>query len=116
MIDSVFGINFLLVKGYDKILRNITMVSSIIGFLLAFPLVKYFSAIGVAVVYTFTSALIGVGSMIYACKIKKKKHRILYELKKIIELIRVAESLSILLQTKQRFHLLYHRRRASPCR
>lgn len=72
MIDSVFGINFLLVKGYDKILRNITMVSSIIGFLLAFPLVKYFSAIGVAVVYTFTSALIGVGSMIYACKIKKK--------------------------------------------
>lgn len=73
MIDSVFGINFLLVKGYDKILRNITMVSSIIGFLLAFPLVKYFSAIGVAVVYTFTSALIGVGSMIYACKIKKKK-------------------------------------------
>ena len=72
MIDSVFGINFLLVKGYDKILRNITMVSSIIGFLLAFPLVKYFSAIGVAVVYTFTSALIGVGSMIYACKIKEK--------------------------------------------
>lgn len=72
MIDSVFGINFLLVKGYDKILRNITIVSSIIGFLLAFPLVKYFSAIGVAVVYTFTSALIGVGSMIYACKIKKK--------------------------------------------
>lgn len=72
MIDSVFGINFLLVKGYDKILRNITMVSSIIGFLLAFPLVKYFSAIGVAVVYTFTSALIGVGTMIYACKIKKK--------------------------------------------
>ena len=72
MIDSVFGINFLLVKGYDKVLRNITIVSSIIGFLLAFPLVKYFSAIGVAVVYTFTSALIGVGSMIYACKIKKK--------------------------------------------
>lgn len=72
MMDSVFGINYLLVKGYDKILRNITIVSSIIGFLLAFPLVKYFSAIGVAVVYTFTSALIGVGSMIYACKIKKK--------------------------------------------
>ena len=73
MIDSVFGINFLLVKGYDKILRNITIVSSIIGFVLAFPLVKYYEAIGVAVVYTFTSCLIGVGTMVYAYKMNKIK-------------------------------------------
>ena len=73
MIDSVFGINYLLVKGYDKILRNITIVSSIIGFVLAFPLVKYYEAIGVAVVYTFTSCLIGVGTMVYAYKMNKIK-------------------------------------------
>ena len=73
MIDSVFGINYLLVKGYDKILRNITIVSSIIGFILAFPLVKYYEAIGVAVVYTFTSCLIGVGTMVYAYKMNKIK-------------------------------------------
>ena len=42
-------------------------------------------------------------NMLSVCKIKKKKHRILYELKKIIEMIWVAELLSILLQTKQRF-------------
>ena len=73
MMSSVFGVNYLLVNGHDKILRNITIISSIIGFLLAFPLVKYFAAIGVAVVYTFTSALIGLGSMVYASKLKKIK-------------------------------------------
>ena len=73
MMSSVFGVNYLLVNGHDKILRNITIISSIIGFLLAFPLVKYFAAIGVAVVYTFTSALIGFGSMVYASKLKKIK-------------------------------------------
>lgn len=73
MIDSVFGINYLLVKGYDKILRNITIISSIIGFILAFPLVKYYEAIGVAVIYTFTSCLIGVGTMVYAYKMNKIK-------------------------------------------
>ena len=73
MMSSVFGVNYLLVKGHDKVLRNITIVSSIIGFALAFPLVKYFEAIGVAVVYTFTSSLIGLGSMIYAYKMTKIK-------------------------------------------
>jgi PST family polysaccharide transporter len=70
MMSSVFGVNYLLVNGYDKILRNITILSSIIGFALAFPLVKYFAALGVAIVYTFTSSLIGIGTMIYACKMK----------------------------------------------
>lgn len=71
MMSSVFGVNYLLVNGYDKILRNITIISSVIGFVLAFPLVKYYEAIGVAIVYTFTSCLIGLGTMVYAYKMSK---------------------------------------------
>lgn len=69
MIDSVFGINFLLVKGYDKVLRNITIVSSIIGFILAFPLVKYYEAIGVAIVFSLVSCLSGMGTLFMFYKI-----------------------------------------------
>lgn len=72
-MSSVFGVNYLLVRGYDKILRNITITSSVIGFILSFPLVKFYGAIGVAVVYTFTSSLIGIGTMIYSYKIRKIK-------------------------------------------
>ena len=69
MIDSVFGINYLLVKGYDKILRNITIVSSIIGFILAFPLVKYYEAIGVAIVFSLVSCLSGMGTLFMFYKV-----------------------------------------------
>lgn len=49
-LRDIYGINFLLLRGYDKEARNITIVTSIIGFLLAIPLVYYYSYTGAAMV------------------------------------------------------------------
>lgn len=70
-MQSVYGNNYLLIKGYEKLMRNITMFSSVIGFIMAFPLIYYFSYVGAAIVYSFSSILLGALYMFYALKIKK---------------------------------------------
>ena len=65
---GVYGTNYLIVSGYDRIMRNITIVSSLIGFTLAFPLIYYFQHIGAAWVYTISSFMLGTLSFIYAKK------------------------------------------------
>lgn len=65
---SVYGTNYLIVNGYDRIMRNITLVSSIIGFAIAFPLIFCFKYIGAAIVYTTASFILGTLSLIYAKK------------------------------------------------
>ena len=70
-MQSVYGNNYLLIKGYEKLMRNITMFSSVIGFIMAFPLIYYFSYVGAAIVYSFSSILLGALYMFYAVKIKK---------------------------------------------
>lgn len=67
-MNSVYGTNYLIIKGREKALRNITMLSSTLGFILAFPLIFYFDYIGAAVAITFTRALLGLAVM---CKAKK---------------------------------------------
>lgn len=51
-------------------MRNITLISSIIGFIIAFPLIYHFSYIGAAIVLSFSNTILGMLSMIYS--IKKK--------------------------------------------
>lgn len=65
---SVYGTNYLIVNGYDKIMRNITLVSSIVGFAIAFPLIIFYKHIGAAIVYTIASFTLGTLSLIYAKK------------------------------------------------
>ena len=67
-MNEVYGTNYLIVNGKDRIMRNITLVSSLIGFALAFPLIYYFKHIGAAVVYTFSSFLLGLLPALYARK------------------------------------------------
>ena len=65
-MNEVYGTNYLIVNGKDRIMRNITLVSSLIGFALAFPLIYYFKHFGAAWVYTISSFLLGLLSFIYA--------------------------------------------------
>lgn len=67
-MQSVYGTNYLLIKRKEKTLRNITLISSSIGFIIAFPLIFYFKAIGTALTYTISSLILGLLSMIYAKK------------------------------------------------
>ena len=70
-LNNVYGTNFLLVHNHDRLLRNIMIVSSLIGFLISFPLIIYFDYVGASLTYLFSSMLIGVLPMYYANKIKK---------------------------------------------
>lgn len=72
-LDNVYGINYMLVKGYDKSLRNITMWSSLVTFILAFPLIYYYSYIGVAIIYNIGIGLLGISTMTFAINDKNKK-------------------------------------------
>lgn len=72
-MNEVYGTNYLIVKGYDRVMRNITLASSLIGFAMAFPLIYYFQHIGAAMVYTTSSFLLGVLSLLFARKYGLKK-------------------------------------------
>lgn len=67
-LGTVYCVNFLFVKGFDKEARNITIIASIIGFVLAYPMIKWFGFIGAAVNVTLTRAIMGVLYTIYAKK------------------------------------------------
>lgn len=70
-IDSVYGVNYLIVRGFDKQRRTICLTCSIIGCAIAIVLVFYFSYIGKALSLVIANAMLGVISMIYAIRIKK---------------------------------------------
>lgn len=72
-MNNVYGVNFMIIKGYERELRRITMWSSIGGFLIAYPLIYYFSYIGAALTVTLSRAMIGFGAMWYSKR--KIKHQ-----------------------------------------
>lgn len=72
-ISSVYGASYLLLIHEERLLRNITLIASVIGFSLAFPLVFYFNSIGNACIYLVSTMLLGSLSMYYSLKIKNKK-------------------------------------------
>lgn len=69
-MNNIYGTNYLILKGYEKDMRQITLYSSLIGLVLAIPLVYFGSYIGVAVTICVSRGLLGVWSMIKAKQIK----------------------------------------------
>lgn len=79
-LDNVYGVNYMLVQGYDKQLRNITIISSLIACISAYPLIYFYSYIGVAIVYNIGLGLLGILPMLFVIKEKKKiKNKEKYE-------------------------------------
>ncbi len=74
-MSSAYGTNYLLVNNFDRLLRNITMIASIIGFIVAFPLIKHFGYMGAAWTFTISTVLMGILSMIAALRIKHNKSK-----------------------------------------
>lgn len=70
-LNDIYGTNYLIIKGHEKELRNITFVSSLIGFSLSFPLIYYYDFLGAAITVTATRGLLGLGVMHTARIIKK---------------------------------------------
>lgn len=75
-LDNVYGVNYMLVSGYDKQLRNMTIISSIVACISAYPLIYFYSYVGVAIVYNIGLGLLGVLLMIFTINDKRKKNLI----------------------------------------
>lgn len=68
---NIYGVNYMIIKGYEKDLRNITIISSLIGFLLSFPLIYCYDFIGAAITITLTRCILGISIMLKAKGLKK---------------------------------------------
>lgn len=71
-MSSVYGANYLLVNNYDRLLRNITIVSSLFGFLISFPLIILFKQNGAAFTYLISSCMMGAIPFYFVNKIRNK--------------------------------------------
>ncbi len=71
-ISNIYGTNYMIIQGYERKLRNITLICSIAGFLLAFPLIYYFSYIGKAVLMVIANGMLGLWSMVFVNRVKNK--------------------------------------------
>ena len=66
----VYAINWMIIKGHEKQSRNIVLTSSLIGFIIAYPLIKSFSYYGVVCVLIIVDALLGILSFMFYKKNK----------------------------------------------
>ncbi|HPE83731.1 MAG TPA: oligosaccharide flippase family protein [Aequorivita sp.] len=58
---DIFGLNYFIVRRKDKLVMNNTILSSLIGLVLAFPLIYFFNIIGAAVNLMIARFLMGGG-------------------------------------------------------
>ena len=72
VVNMVYGTNYLIVNGYDRGARNVTMIASLIGGISAFPLIYFYDYIGAAVTFLVSSMLLGVGAYCCYTKIRKR--------------------------------------------
>ena len=70
-LSNVYIVNWLIVKGYEREARKITVMASLIGFVMAVPLVYYYTYIGAALTVAAARALMGVGGYMRVVKLKK---------------------------------------------
>ncbi len=65
---NIYGVNYFIIKRQDKLVMNNTITASLIGFILAFPLIYYLGIIGAAINLSMARWIMGGG--LY-CKYKK---------------------------------------------
>ena len=70
-LSNVYGTNYMIIQGFEKQLRNITFVSSLIGFAISFPLIYFFDYIGAALTITITRGILGIIIAYRAIEVKR---------------------------------------------
>lgn len=71
-LSNVYGVNYLIVEGHERVLRNITAVISVIGFFIAVFAIVFFDYMGAAIAIALTRAFLGVTTMVVAVKKRRK--------------------------------------------
>lgn len=72
VLNNTYGINYLIVVHREQVLRNITIVCSILGMLLAYPMVKHYSYVGAALTVLMCRAMIGICVYGYAKRVQRR--------------------------------------------
>lgn len=70
-INNVYGTNYLILNGGERPLRNITMICSVLGFILAVFCIKIWGCYGAAVVIVFVRGITSLSIMSYALRLKR---------------------------------------------
>ncbi|MGG5599552.1 oligosaccharide flippase family protein [Myroides sp. C8-3] len=60
-LSNIFGLNYFIVQRKDKLVLKNTLRASLIGFVLAFPLISYLGPIGAAINLSFSRWMMGGG-------------------------------------------------------
>ncbi|MDM1391396.1 oligosaccharide flippase family protein [Myroides marinus] len=72
-MSNIYGLNYFLIKREDSLVMKNTLFSSLIGFVLAFPLIMYLGIIGAAINLSFVRLTMG-GTLFYKYKSIKDKN------------------------------------------
>ncbi len=71
-LNNTYGQNYLILTNHEKELRNLTIISSITGMAISYPLVSEYTYIGAAITVLISRMLIGILSYRYYLKFRKK--------------------------------------------
>ncbi|MGM7552411.1 oligosaccharide flippase family protein [Myroides odoratimimus] len=72
-MSNIFGLNYFIVKRQDKLVLKNTLRASVLGFLLAFPLIGYLGPIGAAINLSFSRWMMGGGLFVKYLKFRKNE-------------------------------------------
>lgn len=64
VLYDVYGVNFFIARGQDKIVMRNTLIASLVGLILAYPLIGYLGIIGASINLTLSRLLMGMGMFI----------------------------------------------------
>ena len=70
MLYNCYGMCYLIIHKREKLLMKVTIVVSIIGFIIAYPLIKNYSYLGVAITVCISRFLLGITTCIFAHLVK----------------------------------------------
>lgn len=71
-VYSLYSTNYLIPRGYDRVVLKNTLFISILGLISSYPLIKLFGLIGGAINIAFAQFLMGISSYFYYRKVIKK--------------------------------------------
>src|SRR5699024_2786757 len=74
-MNSIYGTNFLVLKGRERMMRNITLSVSLFGFVTAFPLIYFYGYWGAAINIVLSQGVLGISICYTAMKVREAVSR-----------------------------------------
>ena len=75
-LSHIYGTNYMIVLGKEKVLRNITLRNALLGFMISFPLIYFYGYIGAALTVGFTRLCLGTSIFIKSQTLKRSADKI----------------------------------------